>query len=791
MAGRPPVASQLGGRDPEFPGHVDSAPPKLTVAEAASLAARCFGLEGSLRRLGGERDQNFLVEAGPRGRFVLKVSCSQDGPEVLEMQGAALRHIGRLDPQLPVMRPQLTVGGAEWADWVAATGEHHLARLFTASPGRHLKVDDFDRDSLRELGIACGRLDLALRGFFHPAAGRTLSWDLRRVPELRPLLTTIEDPGRRAMVQRALDEFEDGPSTQLGRLRAQVIHNDLSLSNLLFDEDRRLSGFLDFGDMIHAPLIIDSVVAAEALLQRRDGMAALASLVAGYSTLIPLEEDEIALLPDLLRARWVALVLISQFRMRRFPATARYVAGWQAGVWEMLETVETLGTELWRHRVRLAASGAPPDVDSQANISALADRRQRVFGPALSPLFYANPLHLVRGSGVWLFDSAGRRYLDAYNNVPIVGHCHPLVLGAQARQAALLNTNVRYLSLPALDLAERLLEMFPADLDTVMFATSGSEANDLAWRLANSFTGAQGTVVSTNAYHGSTTVTAACSPEEWRGRPAPDHVALVPAPDGYFGPSRAGEPGWSLWYSSKVDQAIAELASRGHRPSALLVDTGWSSEGILTPPPQYLQDLQRRWRSRGGLLIADEVQMGFGRSGVRMWGFELAGVVPDIVTLGKPMGNGAAIAAVVTRREIVERFADHARWFSTFGGNPVACAAAHAVLDILERDHLVSHAGEVSQRIDAGLWDLSRRHRCLGDIRRAGLLIGVELVSDPATRAPLDAGRIVDGMRDKGILIGSTGPRHNVLKIRPPLVFQEEHADMLLDALDQVLAGRD
>lgn len=771
-----------------FPEYLDSAPPQLSVAEAASLAAQCFQVNGRVRQLDGERDQNFLLESEASGRFVLKVSTAQDGPEVLHMQAAALRHIWHLDPELPVMRPLPTADGRDWADWVGATGERHLARLFVASPGRHLKAEDFDRDSLHELGISCGRLGLALRSFFHPAAGRPLAWDIRRVVELRPLLAMIEDADRRAMVQRALDDFGEGPLAQLGGLRSQVIHNDLSLSNLLFDEGRRLSGILDLGDAIHAPLVFDPVVCAESLLQRKDGFAALASLIKGYSSVIPLEEGEISLFPELLRARWVALVLISQFRMRRFPATARYVASWQDGVWAMFEQAERPGLDRWRDRVRLAASGADQDEPSAHAVRHLGGRRQRLFGPALSPLFYQSPLHLVRGRGVWLFDSGGRRYLDAYNNVPIVGHSNPLVVGAATRQAALLNTNVRYLSLPALDLAERLLEKLPRELDTVMFATSGSEANDLAWRMASAFSGARGTVVSAHAYHGSTAVTAACSPEEWRGREVPSHVALIPAPDGYVGPSRRGEADWALWYSSQLDRAVAELASRGHRPSALFVDTGWSSEGVLIPPPEYLQDLQRRWRSHGGLMIADEVQMGFGRSGARMWGFELAQVVPDIVTMGKPMGNGAAIAAVVTRREIVERFADGARWFSTFGGNPVACAAAHAVLDILERDHLVRHAGEVSERIGAGLLDLSSRHPCLGDIRRAGLLIGVELVSDRATRAPLDASQIVEGMRERGVLIGATGPRHNVLKIRPPLVFEEEHAAMLLETLDQVLA---
>ncbi|MHB1500303.1 MAG: aminotransferase class III-fold pyridoxal phosphate-dependent enzyme, partial [Candidatus Dormibacteria bacterium] len=549
------------------------------------------------------------------------------------------------------------------------------------------------------------------------------------------------------------------------------------------------TAILDFGDMLHAPLVCDLVASAENLLERPDGLRALAALVDAYSLVTPLDDDEIAIFPDLLRARWAALVLISNWRMAHYPATARYVGSWQDGVWGMFQQLERWGLQEWRSRVAMALGGVPVGSESAARSGQdLAGRRDRLFGPALSPLFYQRPLHLVRGEGVFVFDQDGRRYLDAYNNVPVVGHGHPRVLAAMSRQARQLNTNVRYLNRLPLELAERLTATMPPGLDTVMFANSGSEVNDLAWRLARSFTGGSGAVVTNHAYHGSTSATAALSPEEWSGMERAVDVALITPPDGYFGVHRREDLGWELRYAADVDRALAELGSRGHRPAALFVDTGWSSEGILAPPPSYLVELLRRWRGAGGLLVADEVQMGFGRSGSRLWGFEVHGIVPDLVTMGKPMGNGYPVAALVTRREVAENLARESDWFSTFGGNPVAAAASLAVLDILAQDGLIEHAQKMSQRLRAGLDRLARGHSRIGDIRQTGLLVGVELVLDRQTKDPWPAAPVAEGMRARGVLIGSTGPRSNVLKIRPPLVIEAEEVDQLVDAMDAVMS---
>ena len=344
----------------------------------------------------------------------------------------------------------------------------------------------------------------------------------------------------------------------------------------------------------------------------------------------------------------------------------------------------------------------------------LLERRHALMGRAYR-LFYDEPVHLVRGEGVWLWDADGRKYLDMYNNVPHVGHCHPRIVQAICRQAAELNTHTRYLHEHVVGLAERLTALLPAELDTAMFCCTGSEANELALRIARTATGATGIIVTDYAYHGNTQAiyeitTESCPPEE-----RPDYVVTVPVPDTYRGPHRDSAAGER--YADYVREAIEQLASRGLRPAAFIIDTIVSSGGVVTPPPGYLSKAASLVREAGGLFVADEVQPGFGRTGRHFWGFEADDVVPDIVTMGKPMGNGHPVSAVVARGELVAGFGARGRYFNTFGGNPVSCAAALAVLDVIEEESLVPNALEVGGLLEAGLQRLAASHECIGDVR--------------------------------------------------------------------------
>jgi 4-aminobutyrate aminotransferase-like enzyme len=414
---------------------------------------------------------------------------------------------------------------------------------------------------------------------------------------------------------------------------------------------------------------------------------------------------------------------------------------------------------------------------------ALVARRQAAMGPAYR-LFYETPVHLVRGEGVWLYDAQGEAYLDTYNNVASVGHCHPRVVEAMARQAAVFASHTRYLHEGILAYSERLLGYFPPELSHVMFTCTGSEANDLALRITEAHTGGTGIIVTENAYHGVTRAIAAMSPSLGQGVALGEAVRVVPAPD----PLRLmGDLGQA--FAGHVQAAIDDMIAAGINPAALIVDTIFSSDGVFADPKGFLAAAVAAIRKAGGLFIADEVQPGFGRTGEAMWGYQRHGLVPDMVTLGKPMGNGYPVAAVVMRPEVLAEFGARARYFNTFGGNAVAAATAGAVLDVIEAEGLIENARVVGGHLRAGLDDLAARHESLGPIRSAGLFVGAEIVTgdDPLAADATFAATVVNRLREARVLISATGPRANVLKIRPPLVFSKENADLFLDRLDKAL----
>lgn len=428
-----------------------------------------------------------------------------------------------------------------------------------------------------------------------------------------------------------------------------------------------------------------------------------------------------------------------------------------------------------------ASAGGLPEREQ-----ALIQRRQQALGQAYR-LFYQQPLHVVRAEGVWLYDPDGQPYLDVYNNVASVGHCHPQVVAAIARQAAVLNTHTRYLNDGIVDYAERLLSTLAMPGYQAMFTCTGSEANDLALRLAGSFTGGQGVIVTAHAYHGVTSSIAACSPAFGDGVPLGPNVRTVPPPDAY----RGNAQDVAERFTRDVQAAIADLQRHGIRPAALLVDTLFTSDGVFADPPGLLRGAVDAIHAAGGLFIADEVQAGFARSGSHFWGFQRHGVVPDIITMGKPMGNGHPLAGLMARADIIDCFGARVRYFNTFGGNPVSVAAGMAVLDVIEREGLQQNARDTGAYLKAGFEALAGRHALIGDVRGAGFFIGVEMVSDRDSKAPasVQTTRIVNALRERRILISATGPAGNILKVRPQLPFGRDHADMLLGALDEVLAG--
>ncbi len=418
----------------------------------------------------------------------------------------------------------------------------------------------------------------------------------------------------------------------------------------------------------------------------------------------------------------------------------------------------------------------------------LLQRRFNVLGER-SPLFYEKPLQLVRGEGVWVYDADGNRYLDAYNNVPHVGHCHPRVVDAMCRQARILNTHTRYLDETVVAYAERLLSTFQPSLSRVFFTCTGSESNELAMRIARECTGHMGVISTAFAYHGNTAAVAQISsvftPPERRG----PFVRTVPVMDPYRERNGRSDEDLAAAYVRDVQHAIEDLKRNGVGLAAILFCTAFSSEGLPVVPRGYLGKVADIARAAGGVFIADEVQAGFGRFGSHMWGHEVLEARPDIVTMGKPMGNGHPLAGVVTTADLMDRFSERNMYFNTFGGNAVSSAAGMAVLDVLKDERLLENARRTGDYVIKGLLRLKERHALIGDVRGRGLFFAVELVKsrDSKEPAPEETKRVVNAMRERGVLISRIGMGNNILKIRPPMPFGIEHADLLLKTLDGVL----
>jgi 4-aminobutyrate aminotransferase-like enzyme len=419
-------------------------------------------------------------------------------------------------------------------------------------------------------------------------------------------------------------------------------------------------------------------------------------------------------------------------------------------------------------------------------IAALLARRHKLLGPNVAT-FYDEPLHLVKGEGVWLWDAEGRRYLDCYNNVPHVGHCHPKVVEAMCRQASTLNTHTRYLHGMVLDYIERLIATMDRPLATAAMTCTGSEANDLALRVARAVTGKTGIIATDHTYHGNTLAVSQLSTTSKPAGPADDTVRFVPAPDSYRPPVSARKTN-AEYFADCVAEKIADLEKSGHGFSALLICPFFANEGFPEQDVDWLKPVAALVKKAGGLLIADEIQPGFGRLGSHMWGYQRAGILPDIVTLGKPMANGHPVGAMVTSTELMQAFRSTSKYFNTFGGNPVSSAAALATLDVLQTENLVANAHDVGAYAKAGLQKLAQKFEVIGDVRGRGLFFGAELVLNRETKAPAEtyAKRVANEMRRHGVMLNFIGIHSNVLKIRPPMPFSRANADMLLEALEEV-----
>lgn len=798
--------------------HLSKIVPRFDARQAATIAERHFALSGTCDPLPSYVDQNFRLTTAAGDQWVIKIAQSEMTRSPLEARIGALRHLqkGAAAHLTPLVRSTVdgdTLIAVEAPD---ASGRSHLVHMVGYLDGRPLGAGEHAPALLTQVGRLVADIQAGLEGYTHPRLERAHRWDMRRAHELLAETHRIQPLRRRRLAERNLEAFAASVLPNVSALPTPLVHHDLNENNILVCErDGALTvcGLIDFGDIVHSCRVFDlAVCAAYACLGHRRPLEAISAVVAGYHRVRPLSEAELDAVFASACARLAVSVTMSARSRDERPGNT-YANVSERPAWEAMERLAGVPAELAREHL---ARACDPSTGAVTGSGRTADEimaiRRRHLGPSLS-LSYQAPLKIDRGWMQYLFDDTGRPYLDCVNNVCHVGHSHPHVVEAIARQASLLNTNTRYLHHNLAAYAERLTATLPDPLSVCFFVCTGSEANDLALRLARTFTGRQGIVTLDGAYHGHTGRLIEISPYKFDGpggAGAPDHVRVVPMPEGYRtrplseagtgdGPDHAGtrdagtrdrtHPRLGERLAAPVGRAMAELADTAYGAAAFIGESLLGCGGQVVPAAGYFQHVFAHTRAAGAVCIIDEVQVGFGRVGSHLWAFETQGVIPDIVTMGKPIGNGHPLAAVVTTPEIAQAFANGMEYFNTFGGNPVSCAAGLAVLDVIEEEGLQAHAHTVGGELLAGLRGLADRHALIGEVRGLGLFIGIELVRDRATLEPADdeATIVIERMKARGILLSTDGPLHNVLKIKPPMPFAAENAEALVTHLDAVL----
>ncbi len=746
-------------------------PPRLSLDEARGILASHYGLEGALRPLAGERDQNIRVKTAEGRLFVLKISAADQEEARVDFEAKILDHLNRVAPQLGVPQGCRTASGEHWFRARCNSGQQHLGRLVSYLEGVPLNsARPLRWGALFEMGYLQGRVCRALSSFFHPAARSQMPWNSSSDRLLDQDMLGLLDEGTAAALGPHLLRLKERSLSALQQQRSQVIHNDAHSGNVLLDQAGRVSGIIDFGDALHAPLLQDLAVSASGLaeLLPDDAPAAIGELARGFEAAFPLLAEERALLLDAAMLRSLLSVELCRIKAESPDSKDHDDQVLQASRRGLLALIA------WQEQGPKYQRKQTFRQPEQQEEERLLRRRNAVLSPTYK-LFYDEPLEIVRGSGVLLFDAAGREYLDCYNNVPSVGHGHPHVVEALSRQAGLLNTHTRYLHEAVVTYGERLTATLPQELDMCLLVCTGSEANDLACRIAQAVTGKDGVAVWEDCYHGNSSRTGEISLYSKERGSYPPNVAALSVP--------------SRDESTQAEAAIETLSQSKHGLAMMMVDPIFDAAGIHTAPEGYLSKLFDLVRRRGGLVVADEVQSGLCRLGDNIWGFQDSHVIPDIVTMGKPMGNGHPLGALVAKRWILEAFAKQNHYFNTFGGNPVSAAVGNAVLDVVEEEGILANVNTVGHYLKSGLRALEQQHAAISAVRGKGFFLGIELM-DPNSRAPADgsAKLLVNEMRRRGVLVTTSGPQGNVIKIRPPLVFTKADADRLLAVLDASLS---
>ncbi len=733
----------------------------------------------SFKKLEGYGSQNFLINCENGERYVLKINDydSNQYQDLLAENNILFSLKANVNYQLPI--PILNKDGDH-----LIIKEDSIVRCLKYLDGEFWGDNPLSQSSLTSLGTSMAFLDLALiKQAPNAIHHRNIVWDLQNVMASKPYLSMVENVEDARLIQYYFDQINEFILPQFSNLRKSLIHNDFNPWNVLI-RDEKVSGLIDFGDMVYGPIICELAVSLSYVLTTSKNILEDARLViSSYQQVLPLEKKEIKLLYHLIAGRIITSLCNSAKSKKDYPDNP-YIGISEKPYRQLLHQwikINPLAFE----KMALDACGLSTE-EEKYSADKVKQRRVNNFSSALS-LSYAEPIHMASAAFQYMHDYSGNSFLDAYNNIPLVGHSHPAITEAISKQAKKLNTNTRY-HYPLLgEYAEKLLSYFPKHLNKIFLVNSGSAASDLAIRLATNFTGQKDVFVIEEGYHGNTQIGIDVSPYKFGnkgGKGAHSFIHQLPLAKEYNTNKDLAS------FLLEAENKFNNFKELHLKPAAIIAEMISGCGGQVPHIKGYLPKLFNLIKAEGGLCIADEVQTGFGRLGQWFWGFEMQEVTPDIVILGKPIGNGHPLGAVVCTSEVAEAFDNGMEFFSSFGGNPVSCAAGLAVLNVLEKEELQVNAKSVGAYWKNKLIELQKDHHCIGDVRGEGLFLGIEIMDGPKEYKSL-AKTIKNEMRRKFILTSTDGKYDNVIKVKPPLCFSKENVDHFIQSFHEVLEDLD
>jgi 4-aminobutyrate aminotransferase-like enzyme len=734
------------------------------------------------KMLDGYDNKNYHITTEVEDFIYKTYSYSEALKDTVEAENEVLLYLQReFDSYIPKPIPFKDKSYVKLVD--SANGKV-ISRMLSFLKGEFLGKAKHTPALFESLGTFLATLDIQLKDLKnYTIQARKWEWDIQYFDLNKKYISAIPDVKDRNVVHYFFQQFEEIVRPVIPELRKQVIHNDANEWNILVKEGK-ISGIIDFGDVAHSFLINELAIAITyGCYDKEHPLEWAVILIKAYHQVLPLEVKELKILYYLIAARLCTSVCNSAHARKADPDNA-YASVSEKSAWKMLYRWLAINPIQAENEFRKAAGFSRL---KQTPIAEVLKRRYQHISPILS-LSYKNPIHMVRSAFQYMYDADGNTFLDAYNNIPHVGHSHPKVVAAGQQQMAKLNTNTRYLFDELALYAEKLLNHFPPKLNKVFFVNSGSAASDLAIRMANTHTNSKHMMVMELGYHGNTQTSIEISDYKFnnpKGKGQKQHIIKTPLPDTYKGKYQKDHPNAGKQYGL---DAVAQIKESTVPISAFISEPVVGCAGQVPLPKGYLNEVYPAIRAQGGICISDEVQTGFGRLGNHFWGFEASNVIPDMVILGKPIANGHPMGAVVCTAEIAASFEKGVEFFSSFGGNPVSCAIATAVLDVIEEERLQENARVVGEHYVALLKDLMPKYPCIGDVRGSGLFIGCEIVKDN-TKDPNTAlaSYLKNELRNKHILISTDGPFDNIIKTKPALCFSKKNAEVVVAAIDTVL----